>query len=278
MIALRVARDEARRIARDASPLVRLAAFVLALVAALALFSPMMAAVPGLDVVPEQASSGPSFEHWLGTDHLGRDQVSRLLLATRSFVFPGALAAGVASILGVLLGATSGWFGGPTAVAIRWATGSLASLPRFVWVLLVCAAWGDSASQLGAAVGLAYAPALAEAVHARIESLRTTEYLDAARAHGVPSWRLLWVHAVLAGSSRLIARHAMLCFGYFLIVETTLAYIGGFGVKEPWPSLGNMLAFEWGWSGAAFAPAVAIWLGVACVIAVADALREDRHG
>ena len=66
---------------------------------------------------------------------------------------------------------------------------------------------------------------MSEAVHGRIESMRTSEYLLASRAHGVPGWRVLWIHGVLAGCGRLVARHAVLCFGYFLVVETTLAYI-----------------------------------------------------
>ncbi|NCG21513.1 MAG: hypothetical protein GWP91_21075, partial [Rhodobacterales bacterium] len=117
-------------------------------------------------------------------------------------------------------------------------------------------------------------PALSEAVHSRIESLRSAEYLMAGRAHGVAPWRLLWIHGVLAGCGRLIARQLVLCFTFFIAVETTLAYIGGFGAQEPTPSWGNMLAFEWGWSWTALAPAAALWITIASLTWIADGLRE----
>lgn len=278
MIAWRIARSDLERAWAEASVAARGALFFLTVLAALALIGPTLGYEPGADVFPDQRGLGPQLGHPLGTDHLGRDIAWRLLLGANAFVLPGWLAAAVATVVGVGLGTASGWLGGWAASLARWITGSVASLPRFVWVLLVCAAWGDSPVQLAVAVGLAYAPTLAEVVHARLETLRTTEYLLATRAHGIPGWRVLLLHGLLAGCGRRIARHALLCFGYTLVVETTLAYIGGFGVSEPWPSWGNMLAFEWGWSAGAFAPAVALWLAVIAVTVVADSLREAAHG
>lgn len=278
MIATRAARAELARVWDEASGLARASAAFLGALLLVAVIAPRLGYVPGTDALAHRASLPPSTGHLLGTDHLGRDIAWRLTLASQAFAGPGLLAALVSTAVGVCAGATSGWLGGPTAAISRWLTGSLASLPRFVWVLLACAAWGDSPAQLGAIVGLAYAPTVSEAVHGRLEALRSTEVFEAARAHGVPGWRRLWIHGIVAGCGRTVARHGALCFGYFLVVETTLAYIGGFGVSEPWPSWGNMLAFEWGWSPGAVAPAVALWLAVAAVTQVADALQEDRHG
>lgn len=278
MIAWSIARAQALRMAREAPVAARVAAVLLVAVALVALLAPLGGYVPGADVDPSRASLGPGASAWLGTDHLGRDRFWRLLLATRSLVLPGAVAAAVAVAVGVPLGAASGWSGGAVGAAVRALTGSLAALPRYVWVLLVCAAWGDAPVTLAAAVGLAWVPQLAEAVHGRLRELHAHEVLLASRAHGVPEWRLLWVHGVLAGCGRLVARHALSCFGGFAVVESSLAYLGDFGVREPWPSFGNLIAFEWGWSAGALVPAVALWVVVAAVVVLADALKEPERG
>jgi ABC-type dipeptide/oligopeptide/nickel transport system permease subunit len=115
-------------------------------------------------------------------------------------------------------------------------------------------------------------------VQQRLKALRAQDIFLASDAHGVPQWRLLCVHGLLAGCGRLVARHGIRCMGFATVVESTLSYIGGFGVQEPLPSWGNMLAFEWGWSAAALLPAVAIWMTLMAIMGTADALAEVRHG
>lgn len=248
---------------------------VLGLLLAAALLMPLT----GYDVVTDadsmRASLSPSWAHWLGTDHAGRDIAARLAWASRSFVGPGLLAGLVATVLGVPAGAVAGYWE-PAAGPVRYLFSVLSAVPRFVLVLLVCTIYGDETWLLALAVGIAYTPTLGEALYARIASLRHADFIAANRAYGLPGWRILWVHLVWAAGRRLIARHLLILFGYFAVLETTLAYIGGFGVQEPMPSWGNMLVYEWGqesWVGVA-APAVAIWLVVAAAGWVAQALQE----
>lgn len=228
------------------------------------------------DVDSSQAHLRPDGQHWLGTDHLGRDVYWRLLWASRSFVGPGLLACVVAAVLGIPSGAVAGYLGGPVRDALRYGFTVFSSLPRFVLVLLVCSIYGDATWLLALAVGVSYTPTLGEAVYARVDSLRSADYVMANKAYGLSGWRILWVHLVGAAAGRLIGRHLLTLFGYFLVLETTLAYIGGFGVQEPTPSWGNMLVFEWGhgsWTSF-LAPALAIWLVIAATSWLTEALGE----
>lgn len=243
---------------------------------------PWMGYDPITDVDPSQAQLPPGPGHWLGTDHLGRDVFKRLLLACQFFVGPGLLACGVAAVVAIPAGAIAGYSGGWIESALRWVFTVVASVPRFVLVLLVLSIYGDRLWLLALAAGVAYSPTLAEALFARIESLRSADYVLANRAYGVPGWRILWVHLVWAASRRLIGRHLLTLFGYFLVLETTLSYIGGFGVQEPMPSWGNMLVFEWGhghwYSPQVLAPVIALWTTIAATAWAAEALEEVGGG
>ncbi len=248
----------------------------------------LLALVSGYDVVGDvditHASAGPSAAHWLGTDHLGRDVFWRLVTGSRAFVGPGVAAACVALGLGLAAGALAGWSGGLVAVACRYVFTVVASVPRFVLVLLACAIYGNSVWTLAVAAGVAYAPTVGEEVYARMQAFRRAEFVLAAEAHGVHPARILGYHLLWVNTSRLAARHALQLFAFLLLVETTLSYIGafgataGFGVQEPTPSWGNMMGFEWGvpdanaWATAA--PALALWSVLVAALGASQRLDE----
>ena len=258
------------------TPTQRLGALILLAVLAVALAAPIMGYDIATDVHPNATNLGPSAEHWLGTDHLGRDTFWRLILASQSFAGPGLLACWVAALLAIPAGALAAYRGGAIEAGLRYGFTVLASLPRFVLVLLVCTIYGDDLYLLAIAVGIAYTPTLGEAIFARIESLRSQQFVLANRAYGLSSFRILWFHLVLAACGRLVARHLLSLFAYFLVLETTLSYIGNLGVQEPAPSWGNMLVFEWGTerSLSVIAPALAIWFTVAAATWLASAFGE----
>ena len=240
------------------------------------------------DVDVSRASVGPSAEYWLGTDHLGRNVAWRMLKATEAFMGPALLALVVALSLGVVGGALAGWVGGALRWLVRYSFTVVESLPRFVLVLLACAIYGSEVWIIGIAAGIAYAPTLGEAVFTRIESFRRAEFVLAAEAHGVHPLRVLTYHLLWVNCGRLVARHALQLFAYFLLLETTLSYIGGldgagsFGVPQPDPSWGNMIAFEWrepeanAW--ASWGPGLAIWGVIMSAVLVAEGLVEAGDG
>ena len=246
----------------------------------------MVGGLAGYDVIadvdPNRAGLPPGVGHWLGTDHLGRDVAWRMLVATQAFVGPGLLACALASIVGVGAGATAGFAGGPIASLVRYLSTVTASLPRFVLVLLVIAIYGNSTWIIGAVAGVAYSPSVAESVFNRVDSLKRDEFVLASRAHGISPLRILLYHLLWVNCRRMVGRHALNLFAYLLLLETTLSYIGGFGVNEPQPSWGNMLAFEFGQQTAnpwgLWAPLLAIWLTILSSTLLGEALAERRHG
>jgi peptide/nickel transport system permease protein len=261
-------------------------AIVLGLVLATAFLAPLGGYPIGADVDPAASSRGPSADHWLGTDRLGRDVFWRLLLASRAFVGPGALACAISGTLGVSLGALAGWRQDAGAQVVRAGLGAVASVPALVLVLLGCARYGNGPVQIAVFAGIATAPSLAEAVRSRIERLRHEDFVAAAQAHGLSDLRILVVHLMGIACGRTIARKLTETFGSFVLLEATLAYLGvrvggaGFGVQEPMPSWGNMMAFEWG-SGLTvpfLAPAVALWATVWATAQAARMFAEAEDG
>ena len=230
------------------------------------------------DVDPGRASLHPGAAALLGTDHMGRSVAWRLVTASQSFVGPGLLAMAVALLLGLPAGALAGYRGGATAGLVRYLWAVIAAVPRFVLVLLACAIYGSSSRVLAITAGVSFAPGLGEALVARIEALRNREFVLATRAHGVSAARTLGWHLLWIGCRALVLRQLLYLLAFMLVLETSLSYIGGFGIAEPQPSWGNMLSFEFGvhdGNPAAWAaPALAIWLTVAAAIGVASTLKE----
>lgn len=276
----KIARAVARDVLRRARPSALAGIGLVTLVVLASAFAPLGGYPVGADVDPAARSLGPSTAHWLGTDHLGRDVLWRLLLASGAFVVPGMLSCAVAAVAGVPLGAVAGWRGGGPALAVRTALGSVAAIPRLVLVLLGCAIYGNDPLVLAVAAGIASVPPLAEAVRERIERLRLEEFVLASRAHGLSEARIVLVHLVGAACARPIARRLLDTFGAFVVLECTLSYLGGLGVQEPVPSWGNMLAFEWGRGLGApvLAPGLAIWATVAACTLAGTLFAEVEDG
>lgn len=272
---LRHALADLARTTRGPGP--RLALAWLLLVAVVGALAPLAGYPVGGDVDPSRASLGPSLAAPLGTDHLGRSVAWRLALAGRAFLEPGLLAGLVAAGLGVPTGALAGRWGGGLDQALRYLGAVVASVPRFVLVLLALMIYGHGPVRLGLAIGLTYVPELSEAVRTRIEGLRGREFVVASVAHGVPEARLLWGHLVLGATHRVLAHHLVRVFAFTVVVESTLAYLGGFGVQEPTPSWGNMLVFEWGrpLGASSLAPGAALWGTLLACAVLGRALGSD---
>lgn len=197
---------------------------------------------------------GPSAAHLLGTDPLGRDLLARMVAATEAFYVPGLVAAATAIGLGVPTGALVGYW--PGAVASRAARAVLTMIdawPRLVLVVVAVAiftasvsdpaAWADARLYvLAVLVGLSWLPAVAGSVAEKVLHFRRAQFVEAARAHGIPDRAILGYHILWANCRELVLRQACTVFGAFLLVETSLSYLGHYGVPAPRPSWGNILA------------------------------------
>jgi peptide/nickel transport system permease protein len=226
------------------------------------------------DVHPDAGLLPPSGAHWLGTDRLGRDVAMRLFVALGNFVPPGIAAALLAMSLGTVLGTIAGWVGGLPAAIVRLGLDALDAVPRLVLVLFACMIAGAPVAAL--VTGVAMSGTVARAVEARLSGLQKAELVDALRAHGVPDHRILLVHLLRYNALDDILRTGVTTFGAWLVLEASLSYLGHYGVSEPMPSWGNMIALAFAsppgnaWAGVA--PALALSLLVALIHA-----PERRH-
>ena len=185
----------------------------------------------------------PSAAHWLGTDALGRDLLSRLASASARFAVPGMLAIATALGIGSVLGVAGG-FGGRAADAVSsWLTQVIDSVPKLVLVLLVASITGSDLSWIMVAVGVTFAPQVAGAIQASIQRLRATAFIEAEQSLGVGVGRIVVVHNLWEHARRVLLAQLLGLAAYALLAESSLSYLGGeLGVQEPAASWGNMLA------------------------------------
>lgn len=259
----------------------RLALPLLALVLALSLVGALLPDTLATATRPDQANLTPTLRFWLGTDHHGRDVALRLLMGTGNAVVPAVGACAVAGALGALGGTLAGWWGGWAGAGLRLLATTVATVPRYVLVLLVLTVWGNAPFWLAIGAGLAWAPSVFESVHQRVRRLVDSEYVLASRLHGIPDRQLLWRHLLWHGARRVVAFELMGLFAAFLVLEASLSYVGGLGIREPAPSLGNLLALQWGrgtWFDPRFwVPAIVLVSTIAASRSVARQLLEaDR--
>jgi peptide/nickel transport system permease protein len=263
-----------RQFARHRAALAGLAVvLVLTLACGLApLLAPYPPEAPDVELIREP----PSLAHPMGTDQLGRDQLSRLMYGGRFSLEVGVLATLIAILVGTALGALSGYYGGVVDPLLMRLTDFMLSIPRLLLLLLIGAVFGTSIGLIILLIGLTAWMNVARLVRATVLSLREQEFVAAARVLG-------------AGDARLIARHilpnalgpvivaATLGVAGAILTESTLSYLG-FGVQPPTPTWGNMLqnaqsemyAAPW----LAIFPGLLIFATIMAINFIGDGLRD----
>lgn len=182
----------------------------------------------------------PNLEHLLGTDHLGRDVLSRLIFGARVSLAVGLIAIGLAAVVGVPIGALAGYFGGSLDLGLMWLMDLLLAFPGLLLAIAVASALGPSVVNAMLAIGLVNAPSFARLVRAAVLTVRSAEYVLAARAIGAGPARTLIQHIVPNVLPVVIVR-ATLGLGAAILTEAGLSFIG-LGAQPPDPSWGAMLS------------------------------------
>ena len=191
----------------------------------------------------------PSAEHWMGTDDLGRDMLTRILYGGRISLSVGLLAMGVSIVLGTLIGLTAGYYGGWTDSILMRITEIFLSIPR-LFVLIAMGMFlrslnlpniqAGSFMPIAVVIGALSWMGTARLVRASTLELRGREFVQASRALGGPDARLLFMH-ILPNIMSPIIVSATLGLAGAIISESGLSYLG-FGVQLPTPTWGNMLS------------------------------------
>jgi len=181
----------------------------------------------------------PGLHHLLGTDDLGRDVLSRMIWGARISLAVGFVAIGIATIIGMILGAISGYYGGWFDRVIMRFIDIMLSIPTFFLILAVIAFIGPSIWNIMIVIGLTAWMSVARLVRAEFLSLKEREFVLAAKAVGASDFRIIFKHIMINSMSPVFVS-AVLGIAGAVLVESALSFLG-IGVQPPTPSWGNIL-------------------------------------
>jgi peptide/nickel transport system permease protein len=182
----------------------------------------------------------PDLRHPLGTDDLGRDVLSRMIWGARISLAVGFVAIGIATVVGMLLGALAGYYGGWTDRVIMRFIDIMLSIPTFFLILAVIAFIGTGIWNIMIVIGLTSWMGVARLVRAEFLSLKEREFVLAARAIGASDARIIFRHVMINSMAPVIVSAVVGVAGAVLI-ESALSFLG-IGIQPPTPSWGNILS------------------------------------
>ncbi len=242
-----------------------------------AILAPVIAPYSPTKQQMTNALKPPSIDHWLGTDQLGRDMLSRVLYGGQASLEVGFLSVGIALFFGVMMGLVAGYWGHSwIETVIMRAMDALLAFPALVLALAFVAALGPGLNNTIIAIGIVYTPAFARLTRAQVLSAKEQEYIEAARTVGVPDVRIMVRHLLPNVSAPLIVQ-ASLGFATAILAEAALSFLG-LGVQPPTPSWGEMLSSARGYLETdpwlIVGPGVAIFLAVLGLNFIGDGIRD----
>jgi peptide/nickel transport system permease protein len=258
-------------------PLGAAGGFLMAVMVVTAIFANVLQTHDPIATDAANTLAPPSAEHWLGSDHLGRDIYSRIVHGARVSLIVGLASTLLGSVLGGIVGLLSGYVGGKTDLIAQRVLDILQGLPLLVLALVMSASLGPSIQNVVIAISIPIIPRAARVIRSSVLTIREMQYVEAARSVGVSHLRIAFRHIlpntmgpfIVLGTAQL---------GSAILVEATLSFLG-LGVPEPYPSWGRMLSV----SAAEYAqkaPHLVMFPGIAISLAVfgsnllGDALRD----
>ena len=203
------------------------------------IFAPWLAPYDPNSIDLKQVLMPPSPAHYLGTDTLGRDVLSRIIFGSRVSLKVGFVAVGLATLIGLFIGALAGYYGGWVDSALMRLVDLMLCFPAFFLILAVIALLEPSIWNIMAVIGLTGWMGVARLVRAEFLSLREREFVTAARALGAGDTRLILRH-MLPNALAPVMVSATLGVAGAILTESALSFLG-LGVQPPTPSWGNIL-------------------------------------
>ncbi|ASJ72787.1 Glutathione transport system permease protein GsiD [Granulosicoccus antarcticus IMCC3135] len=235
----------------------------------------------------EGAPIAPSAEHWMGTDLLGRDLFSRLIVGAQTSLIIGVVANGLSAILGTAVGVAAGYFGGLTAAVLMRFTDLMMAFPALLLAIVLAAIFEPSLWIVAMVIAMVNWVQMARVVYTETRSLTERDFIQAQISMGSGPMRVLLKH-VLPHLLSSIVVFSTLGISTTVLLEATLSYLG-VGVQPPTPSWGNIIFENQTYFTSApwlvFIPGAAILLMALAFNLVGDALRDildptlkGRHG
>jgi peptide/nickel transport system permease protein len=249
---------------------------VLVLMAVLAVFGTLIAPSGTNDIDVNNMLAGPSASHWFGTDEIGRDVLSRVIIAARASMEVSIVSVAIALTAGVVLGLLAGYYGRWSDSLIMRAMDVLFAFPVMLLAIAIVAVLGPGIGSAMIAIAVVYTPIFARITRASVLSVREEVFVRAAVSIGVPDRQIIARH-ILPNVAGPIIVQTSLSLGFAILSEAALSFLG-LGVQPPQPSWGRMLYDARGfvqqaWWLAVF-PGLAIVLTVLAFNLIGDALRD----
>jgi peptide/nickel transport system permease protein len=253
-----------------------LGAVVLAVTVVVALAAPVVAPHDPLRQDLGNALARPGRAHWLGTDNVGRDILSRVIWGTRVSLAAGFVSVALAALSGSLLGIVAGYAGGRVEGLVMRLMDAVLSFPPLVLALALGAVLGAGLGGVLVALGVVYTPTFARLMRGQVLAVKARDYVEAARALGAPAWRVAW-HHVLPNAATPIVVQASLSVAFAILAEASLSFLG-LGIQPPEASWGSMINAGRGYLQQApwivFAPGAALFVTVVGLNFLGDAVRD----
>ncbi len=230
-------RDAFRRLRRNR--LAMLGLVVVVLLCLTAIFADVLAPYSYTKTNFGRLNEGPSGQHWLGTDQLGRDLLSRMIYGARISMIVGLGAQVIVVLIGVPIGALSGYIGGRIDLALTRFIDVMYAFPRLLFVILLMSMLGAGLGNIFTAIGLTGWVSIARQTRAQVLTIREKEFVEGARALGARFRRVLGRHVMPNALSPIIVA---VTFGIpeAIFTEAALSFIG-VGINPPTPSWGQMV-------------------------------------
>ncbi len=250
-------------------------AFVVLLVF-VAIFAPLIAPYGPAERSPGAYREPPSAEHWFGTDTIGMDVFSRVVYGARISLRVGILATLMTLVIGLILGALAGYFGGKTDGLIMRVTDVFLAIPYIVLAVAIASIFGKSVNAVILVLGLTGWLGLCRIVRASFLSLNRLEYVEAARSLGFGDSRIIFRH-MLPNALQPVIVYGTIEVGSIILAEAALSFLG-VGPVPPTPSWGLMVSEAKSTLAVAphmlFFPGMAIFLTVLAFVFIGDGLRD----
>ena len=229
--------DAFRRLVRNRLAMLGLA--VVAVMCFVAVFAEFLAPYSYTKTNFGRLNEGPSAAHWLGTDQLGRDLFSRMIYGARISMIVGLGAQVIVVLIGVPVGALSGFMGGRVDLVLTRVVDVMYAFPRLLFVILLMSMLGAGLTNIFIAIGLTGWVFVARQTRAQMLAIKEKEFVDGARALGATGWRLLRRHLLPNALTPIIVS---VTFGIpeAIFTEAALSFIG-VGINPPTPSWGQMV-------------------------------------
>lgn len=221
------------------SPAVWLSMAFLALVCLVAVFAPLIAPFDPSSTDLSASLRSPGSSHWLGTDRLGRDVLSRLIFASRASLVAPLQAVGVATLIGLPIGIFSGYVGGRLDSLVVWLTDAGLSLPPLLFAMALVGVLGPSLGHAMLAVGIVYAPRMLRIVRSIAVSIRETTFVEASVSMGAPRAWIVSRHVLINAMSPIVVQISLM-IALAMLAEASLSFLG-LGVQPPQASWGGMI-------------------------------------